>query len=78
MVLPGRAWGAFVACRLLLAVRGQMPLRLMSFLGDAHQRGVLRQAGAVYQFRHARLQDRLVSDGQRAPSSLVTSRSASS
>jgi len=69
MVLPGRAWGDFVACRLLLAARGQMPLRLMSFLEDAHQRGVLRQAGAVYQFRHARLQDRLVSDGQRGPSS---------
>jgi hypothetical protein len=78
MVLPGRAWGVFVACRLLLAVRGHLPLRLMSFLDDAHHRGVLRQAGAVYQFRHARLQDRLVSNGQRAPSSLVTSRRASS
>ena len=28
-------------------------------LEDAYQRGVLRQAGAVYQFRHARLQDHL-------------------
>jgi hypothetical protein len=31
----------------------------MSFLADAHQRGVLRQAGAVYQFRHVELQRRL-------------------
>ena len=28
----------------------------MTFLADAHQRGVLRQAGAVYQFRHIALQ----------------------
>jgi hypothetical protein len=61
LVLPGRAWGVFAAGRLLLALRGQLPPRLMSFLDDAHQRGVLRQAGAVYQFRHARLQDRLIS-----------------
>jgi hypothetical protein len=78
MVLPGRAWGVFVACRLFLAARGRSPLRLMSFLDDAHRRGVLRQAGAVYQFRHARLQDRLVSNGHRAPSPLVTSSGASS
>jgi hypothetical protein len=31
----------------------------MRFLADAHQRGVLRQAGAVYQFRHAELQRHL-------------------
>ncbi|WP_372345652.1 hypothetical protein [Streptomyces sp. KL116D] len=30
----------------------------MAFLADAHERGVLRQAGAVHQFRHARLQGR--------------------
>ncbi len=28
-------------------------------IADAHQRGVLRQAGAVYQFRHIELQHRL-------------------
>jgi len=27
--------------------------------GDAHRLGILRQVGAVYQFRHAQLQDRL-------------------
>ncbi len=31
--------------------------QLISFLDDAHRRGVLRQVGAVYQFRHALLQD---------------------
>jgi hypothetical protein len=31
----------------------------MAFLADAHQRGVLRQVGAVYQFRHIELQRRL-------------------
>jgi hypothetical protein len=31
----------------------------MGFLADAHKRGVLRQAGAVYQFRHIELQHRL-------------------
>lgn len=39
--------------------RGVMPYRGMRFLNDAHQRGVLRTVGPVYQFRHARLQDQL-------------------
>ncbi|QGL47134.1 hypothetical protein GCE86_08770 [Micromonospora terminaliae] len=39
--------------------RGLAPLRMLRFLEDAHQRGVLRTAGPVYQFRHSRLRDRL-------------------
>lgn len=35
------------------------PVRLMKFLEDARHRNVLRTVGPVYQFRHARLQDRL-------------------
>ncbi len=35
------------------------PLHLMAFPEDAHERNVLRTVGPVYQFRHARLQDRL-------------------
>jgi hypothetical protein len=31
----------------------------MQFLEDARDRNVLRTVGPVYQFRHARLQDRL-------------------
>jgi len=42
-----------------LAPRWHTPVRLMRFLEDAHERGVLRTVGPVYQFRHARLQDRL-------------------
>jgi hypothetical protein len=49
-------WPKFVITRYWLAIRGYLPWQLMRFLADAHRRGVLRQAGAVYQFRHAELQ----------------------
>ena len=42
-----------------LAMRRHTPVRLLRFLDDARQRDVLRTVGPVYQFRHARLQDRL-------------------
>jgi hypothetical protein len=42
-----------------LAVSWHTPMRLMRFLEDARNRNVLRTVGPVYQFRHARLQDRL-------------------
>ena len=42
-----------------LAARQRTPIRLMRFLEDARDRNVLRTVGPVYQFRHARLQDRL-------------------
>ena len=61
------AWLRFVIIRQLLAFRHQLPSRLMSFLADAHQRGVLRQAGAVYQFRHIELQRRLAGRWQEPP-----------
>jgi hypothetical protein len=58
--LSQTAWGWFAVARCWLALRGQLPWRLMRFLADAHQqRGVLRQAGAAYQFRHAELQRHL-------------------
>ncbi|MGP4052061.1 NACHT domain-containing protein [Streptomyces sp. 2A115] len=53
------AWGHLLTARLWLCPPGLLPWRLMAFLAEAHERGVLRQAGAVYQFRHARLQERL-------------------
>jgi transcriptional regulator with XRE-family HTH domain len=58
-IFLSRAWGSFVLTRAWLAMRGKTPLRLMRFLADAHRRGVLRQAGAIFQFRHASLQDNL-------------------
>jgi len=46
----------FVISRFWLASQGRIPWRLMQFLADAHQeRGVLRQSGSFYQFRHLEL-----------------------
>jgi MFS family permease len=42
-----------------LAMRWHTPVRLLRFLDDARERDVLRTVGPIYQFRHARLQDRL-------------------
>jgi hypothetical protein len=54
------SWGRWVAlARLWLPLTGRLPWAVVAFLEDAHRRGALRQAGAVYQFRHARLQDYL-------------------
>ena len=53
------AWPSYGIARTWLALRHRLPWQLMSFLADAHKRGVLRQAGAVYQFRHIQLQHRL-------------------
>ncbi|MDC0769256.1 XRE family transcriptional regulator [Streptomyces sp. HD] len=54
------AWGQWlVLARIWLPLTGRLPWALVTFLDDAYQRGVLRQAGAVYQFRHARLQHHL-------------------
>lgn len=47
--------------RLHLAARGRLPWAIAAFLDDAHRLGVLRQVGAVYQFRHALLRDHLAS-----------------
>jgi hypothetical protein len=57
-VLSLTAWGQWVVfARVWLPLTGRLPWRLPAFLDDAYRRGVLRRAGAVYQFRHARLQD---------------------
>jgi hypothetical protein len=59
-VLSLTAWGQWlVFARVWLPLTGRLPWRLAAFLDDAHQRGVLRQSGAVYQFRHDRLRDHL-------------------
>ncbi|MFJ2271931.1 hypothetical protein ACIO8F_40455 [Streptomyces sp. NPDC087228] len=57
------AWGQFAIGQTWLALGRRLPWHLMDFLSDAHlTRGVLRQTGATYQFRHARLQQRLAGD----------------
>ncbi|MFE9744646.1 NACHT domain-containing protein [Saccharothrix saharensis] len=55
-------WWWFTVARIWLALRGKLPWELMVFLEDARKLGVLRQAGAAYQFRHALVQDRLAGD----------------
>ena len=54
------AWGQWVVfARVWLPLTGRLPWNVGVFLDDACRRGVLRQVGAVYQFRHARLQAHL-------------------
>jgi hypothetical protein len=61
VVLGGRTSAAltFTEARVGLFCLRLMPWRVLSFLADARRRGVLRQVGAVYQFRHIRLQESL-------------------
>jgi hypothetical protein len=44
---------------LVFATTGAGRVKFIRMLESAHHRQVLRQAGAVYQFRHAELQDHL-------------------
>ncbi|MFJ7085962.1 helix-turn-helix domain-containing protein [Streptomyces griseus] len=61
------AWGQWVSLsRVWLPLTGKLPWHTVAFLEDAYRRGVLRQAGAVYQFRHIRLQQHLA-DTYRPP-----------
>ncbi|GAA3014543.1 NACHT domain-containing protein [Actinokineospora diospyrosa] len=54
------AWGQWlVLTRVCLPLMGRLPWSVTTFLTDAHARGVLRQTGAVYQFRHDRLRTHL-------------------
>jgi hypothetical protein len=57
-VVPGASWGLLVT-ELTWLVRGRGAIRFLPLLESARQREVLRQAGALYQFRHAELQDHL-------------------
>ncbi|MFB7913020.1 helix-turn-helix domain-containing protein [Streptomyces sp. NPDC056061] len=59
-VLSFTAWGRWaVLSRIWLPLTGKLPWDTVAFLDDAYRRGVLRQTGAVYQFRHIRLQHHL-------------------
>lgn len=55
------AWGSWlISVHLWLPLTGRLPWRPKCFLEDAYDRGILRQSGAAYQFRHAQLRDHLV------------------
>ena len=54
------AWGQWVIlARWWLPLTGQLPWNVVAFLDDAYRRGVLRQSGPTYQFRHDLLQAHL-------------------
>jgi hypothetical protein len=55
----GQSSGQYLVAIVVLRAQGGLPLRLLTFLDDAHRLGILREAGPIYQFRHAKLQDRL-------------------
>jgi hypothetical protein len=50
---------AILFSNIYLLVTRRRLVKIITLLEDAHKRQVLRQAGAVYQFRHAELQDYL-------------------
>lgn len=56
------AWGRYTLARLWLAAGRRLPWRTAAFLRDAHARGVLRQSGGHYQFRHLELRNRLAGE----------------
>ncbi|MFJ1796610.1 helix-turn-helix domain-containing protein [Kitasatospora griseola] len=59
-VLAFTAWGQWlVLSRIWLPLTGRLPWQPAAFLDDAYRRGVLRRTGAVYRFRHVRLQRHL-------------------
>ncbi|RSM55184.1 XRE family transcriptional regulator [Amycolatopsis sp. WAC 01376] len=59
-VITFTAWGQWlIFSRFRLPLLRKLPWAITAFLDDAHRRGVLRQSGAVYQFRHIRLQQHL-------------------
>jgi hypothetical protein len=55
----GQSSGQHLVTVAVLRAQRRVPLRLLTFLDDAHRLGILREAGSVYKFRHAKLQDRL-------------------
>ncbi|WP_157433019.1 hypothetical protein [Actinomadura rifamycini] len=62
------AWTHYTFARLVLVPRGRLPWRTLAFLEEAHRRGALRQAGAVYEFRHRDVAEALAAgDGPASP-----------
>ncbi|MGW0434797.1 NACHT domain-containing protein [Micromonospora sp. NPDC003197] len=69
--LLGNAWGRWlILARFWLPLTGRLPWRTITFLNDAYHRGVLRQSGAVYQFRHGQIQHHLAVAGEHPDGSV--------
>lgn len=54
--LTGFASSSYTDARFWLAMSGRLPWRPMTFLTDAERRGVFHLVGAVFRFRHIRVQ----------------------
>ena len=61
-------WGAFTLTRVWLALFRGIPVGIIGFLREADSRGVLRREGGAFQFRHAKLQERLAAPVTPPPS----------
>ena len=59
-------WGSYQVAHFWLAIRRKLPYFLFAFFTDARRHGFLLTSGAVYQFRHVRLQDTFA-DPARTP-----------
>ncbi|WP_158244958.1 NACHT domain-containing protein [Verrucosispora sp. ts21] len=59
------AYETYAEARLGSWLAGWGPWDMIGFLEDAHVRGVLRQSGATYEFRHVRLLEHLA--GEQSP-----------
>ena len=69
------AWGRWLLFgRCWLPLTDRLPWQTARFLADAQNRGVLRQIGPLYQFRHARLQDLLSTHHEQRDASLSRAR----
>jgi hypothetical protein len=67
MALIVADWPWLMLSQAVLAGRGHLPWALLRFLEDARRRGLLRQSGGFYQFRHDRLRRHLIEQrGQKA------------
>ncbi|MFD0556627.1 NACHT domain-containing protein [Stackebrandtia endophytica] len=64
--LASTAWLRHQLTRRLLHRQGRLPADVIGFLQLAHERGVLRQAGVHYQFRHILLQEHLADKPQES------------
>ncbi|BBH68205.1 hypothetical protein ACTI_48900 [Actinoplanes sp. OR16] len=60
----GAPWASYAIARSWLALWRRLPWRTIRFLEEAHEREILRQVGAVYQFRHDLLERYLARTGR--------------
>ena len=65
LIVTLSTWLRLQVARIWLSARGQLPWNVMRFLEDARARDALRQAGAAYQFRHARLREQLAARARK-------------